>query len=101
MATTGDLPAPTGLAASPRGGPCGTVGPVTPDEPAGLPRDLLVQAVEGMHRPMFVLDEQWRFRYVNPAGAQVLERTVAELVGEDILAEFPQALGGAFERLYL
>lgn len=100
MATTGDFPAPAALVARLHGRPCGTVGPVTPDAPAGLPRDLLVQAVEGMHRPMFVLDEQWRFRYVNPAGALVLERTVAELVGQDIWAEFPEAVGGPFERLY-
>ncbi|WP_176946401.1 SpoIIE family protein phosphatase [Blastococcus aurantiacus] len=71
-----------------------------PEEAARVPADLLVQAVEGMLRPMFVLDEQWRFRYVNPAGAQVLERTVAELVGRDIWVEFPEAIGGPFERLY-
>ncbi|SDF72110.1 Serine phosphatase RsbU, regulator of sigma subunit [Blastococcus aurantiacus] len=75
-------------------------GPVIPEEAARVPADLLVQAVEGMLRPMFVLDEQWRFRYVNPAGAQVLERTVAELVGRDIWVEFPEAIGGPFERLY-
>jgi serine phosphatase RsbU (regulator of sigma subunit) len=75
-------------------------GAVIPEEPARVPGDLLVQAVEGMLRPMFVLDEQWRFRYVNPAGAQVLERTVAELVGQDIWVEFPEAIGGPFERLY-
>ena len=74
--------------------------PVTPEEAARLPGDLLLQAVEGMQRPMFVLDEQWRFRYVNPAGAQVLERTVAELAGRDIWTEFPEAVGGPFERLY-
>ncbi len=85
----------------PTGGrPCGTVVPVIPDESARVPAELLVQAVEGMQRPMFVLDEQWRFRYVNPAGAQVLERTVAGLVGRDIWAEFPEAVGGPFELLY-
>jgi serine phosphatase RsbU (regulator of sigma subunit) len=76
------------------------VGTVTPDEPAQLPGDLLLQAVEGMHRPMFVLDEQWRFSYVNPAGAAVLERTVDGLIGRDIWAEFPEAVGGPFEELY-
>lgn len=80
--------------------PCGTVGTMTPDESAALPGDLLLQAVEGMHRPMFVLDEQWRFSYVNPAGAAVLDRTVGGLVGRDIWAEFPEAVGGPFEQLY-
>ncbi len=74
--------------------------PVPPEDPAPLPGDLLVQAVEGMQRPMFVLDERWRFRYVNPAGALALDRTVAGLVGRDIWAEFPEAVGGPFEQLY-
>ncbi|MGY2127931.1 SpoIIE family protein phosphatase [Blastococcus sp. SYSU DS0617] len=71
-----------------------------PEDPAPLPGDLLLQAVEGMHRPMFVLDEQWCFRYVNPAGARVLDRTVPDLIGRDIWAEFPEAVGGPFEQLY-
>jgi serine phosphatase RsbU (regulator of sigma subunit) len=62
--------------------------------------DLLLQAVEGMERPMFVLDEEWRFRYVNPAGARVLDRTVEELLGRDIWAEFPEAVGSPFEQTY-
>ncbi|SDF46740.1 Serine phosphatase RsbU, regulator of sigma subunit [Blastococcus fimeti] len=73
---------------------------VTPEESAHLPGDLLLQAVEGMHRPMFVLDQDWRFRYVNPAGAAVLDRTVAGLLGRDIWTEFPEAVGGPFEALY-
>ncbi len=79
---------------------CGTVSVVIPDESAPLPGDLLLQAVDGMERPMFVLDEQWRFRYVNPAGAAALERTVEGLVGRSIWTEFPEAVGGPFEELY-
>ena len=100
MATTGDFRAAAVPGAAPPGQPCGTVVPVTPEESARVSGDLLVQAVEGMLRPMFVLDERWRFRYVNPAGAQVLERTVHELIGQDIWVEFPEAVGGPFERLY-
>ncbi|MGY1776961.1 SpoIIE family protein phosphatase [Geodermatophilus sp. SYSU D00804] len=73
---------------------------MTPDGAAPPPRDLLVQAVEGMDRPLFVLDDDWRFRYVNPAGAAVLERTVAGLQGRGIWEEFPEAVGGPFEELY-
>ncbi|MGY1601487.1 SpoIIE family protein phosphatase [Geodermatophilus sp. SYSU D00815] len=62
--------------------------------------DLLVQAVEGMDRPLFVLDDDWRFRYVNPAGARVLDRTVGDLLGRGIWHEFPEAVGGPFEELY-
>ncbi|MCW2699604.1 MAG: putative sensor protein [Blastococcus sp.] len=62
--------------------------------------DLLVQALEGMERPLFVLDDSWCFRYINPAGARVLDRRVEDLVGRGIWAEFPEALGGSFEQLY-
>jgi PAS domain-containing protein len=62
--------------------------------------DLLVLAVEGMERPLFVLDADWRFRYINPAGARVLDRTVENTVGRDIWEEFPEALGSPFEELY-
>ncbi len=74
--------------------------PVTAHEPAPLPGELLLQAVEGMQRPMFVLDEHWRFRYVNPAGAAVLDRTVEDLIDRDIWAEFPEAVGTLFWDLY-
>ncbi|MBM7806507.1 serine phosphatase RsbU (regulator of sigma subunit) [Geodermatophilus bullaregiensis] len=73
---------------------------MTPDGTAPPPRDLLVAAVEGMERPLFVLDEAWLFTYVNPAGAAVLERTVDELVGRVIWEAFPWAVGGPFEELY-
>jgi serine phosphatase RsbU (regulator of sigma subunit) len=64
------------------------------------PPDLLTQAVAGMDRPLFVLGDDWRFRYVNPAGARALDRTVDELVGRDVWQEFPEAVGGPFEELY-
>jgi serine phosphatase RsbU (regulator of sigma subunit) len=70
------------------------------DEAVPPPGDLLLQAVEGMARPLFVLDEQWRFSYINPAGARALDRTVDALVGREIWTEFPAALGGPFEELY-
>jgi PAS domain S-box-containing protein len=62
--------------------------------------DLLTQAVEGMDRPLFVLDEDWRFSYINAAGARVLGRTVADLRGRNIWEAFPEAMGSPFEQLY-
>ena len=53
----------------------GESGPVI-DDAAPPSGDLLVQAVEGMDRPLFVLDEDWRFAYINAAGARALDRTV-------------------------
>ena len=70
------------------------------DEAVPPPGDLLLQAVEGMERPLFVLDEDWCFTYINPAGARVLDRTVDGLVGRTIWREFPEAVGGPFEQLY-
>src|SRR3954453_198073 len=71
-----------------------------PDDAAALPGDLLLQAVEGMERPLFVLDEEWCFRYVNPAGARVLDRAVEYMLGRNIWTEFPEAVGSPFEELY-
>ena len=68
--------------------------------PSAPPVNLLVQAVEGMDRPLFVLDEHWRFSYINPAGARALDRTVQELTGAVLWTEFPEAVGSPFERLY-
>jgi serine phosphatase RsbU (regulator of sigma subunit) len=73
---------------------------VTRDRTLSPSGDLLVQALEGMERPLFVLDEGWCFSYINPAGARVLDRDVGDLVGRHIWTEFPQALGGPFEALY-
>jgi hypothetical protein len=53
-----------------------------------------------MERPLFVLDDDWRFRYVNPAGAALLGRTVDGLVGRVVWEEFPQALDSPFELNY-
>src|SRR3954452_2078835 len=73
---------------------------MTRDDAAPLPGDLLLQAVEGMERPLFVLDDDWRFRYVNPAGAAVLSRTVDSMVGGVIWEEFPETVDSPFERNY-
>ncbi|WP_171057974.1 SpoIIE family protein phosphatase [Modestobacter altitudinis] len=62
--------------------------------------DVLMSAVEGMTRPLFVLDRQWRFRYINPAGARLLGRTVEELAGAVVWEEFPEAVGSPFESHY-
>jgi serine phosphatase RsbU (regulator of sigma subunit) len=75
-------------------------GPVPRDSALSPPGALLVQALEGMERSLFVLDGDWRFSYVNPAGARVLDRRVDDLLGREIWLEFPDAVGSAFEHLY-
>src|SRR3954451_15434623 len=73
---------------------------MTRNDAAPLPGDLLLQAVEGMERPLFVLDDDWRFRYVNPAGAALLSRTVESMVGRVIWEEYPDAIDSPFELNY-
>jgi serine phosphatase RsbU (regulator of sigma subunit) len=73
---------------------------MTREDAAQLRGDLLLQAVEGMERPLFVLDDGWRFRYVNPAGAALLTRTVDSMIGRVIWEEFPQAIDSPFELNY-
>src|SRR5829696_4268253 len=70
------------------------------DEVAPPPGDLLLQAVHGMDRPLFVLDDDWRFSYMNPAGARLLGETVAGLVGRVIWEVYPETVGSPFERHY-
>src|SRR6476469_1392770 len=73
---------------------------MTRNETAPLPGDLLLRAVEGMERPLFVLGEDWRFRYVNPAGAALLGRTVEAMVGRVIWTDFPEAVDSPCELNY-
>src|SRR3954471_5457864 len=72
---------------------------MTPDA-APLPGDLLLQAIEGMERPLFVLDEDWRFSYMNPAGATLLGETVDALVGLVIWEKYPDTVDSPFELNY-
>src|SRR3954465_4508290 len=73
---------------------------MTRDDAAPLPGDLLVQAVDGMERPLFVLDDDWRFRYVNPAGPALLSRPGHSMVGRVVWEEFPEAIDSPFELNY-
>ena len=73
---------------------------MTGDDVVPLRADLLLQAVEGMERPLFVLDDAWRFSYMNPAGAALLGETVAGLVGRVLWEAYPEALDSPFEFHY-
>jgi serine phosphatase RsbU (regulator of sigma subunit) len=74
--------------------------PVIPEEPPRLPGALLLQAVDGMERPLFVLDDDWRFSYVNPAGARLLGEKVDDLVGLVIWEKYPETVDSPFEEHY-
>jgi serine phosphatase RsbU (regulator of sigma subunit) len=73
---------------------------MTRDDAVPPPGDLLLQAVEGMARPLFVLDDDWRFSYMNPAGAALLGEQVDDVVGRVIWEKYPQAVDSPFEENY-
>ncbi|MPR00558.1 SpoIIE family protein phosphatase [Modestobacter sp. I12A-02628] len=63
--------------------------------------ELLRQAVEGMTRALFVLDDQLRFRYLNPAAHATLGgRHPGDLLGRHIWDEFPHGVGSVYDRAY-
>ena len=63
-------------------------------------RELVRQAVDGMQRPLFVLDQDFRLRYVNPAAAPLFDRPAADLVGLHVWQDFPRVAGTVFHRTY-
>ena len=57
-------------------------------------RDSVVAMLDRITDGVFVFDTEWRFRYINEPGAQMLGRTKDELVGAHAWTEFPEAVGG-------
>ncbi len=58
--------------------------------------DVAWQALERMPDGVAVFAPDWTILYINPAGAAVLDRTVAELTGADMWRTFPEAVGTEF-----
>jgi diguanylate cyclase (GGDEF)-like protein len=54
----------------------------------------------GITEAFLVLDDDWRFAYVNQAAARLLDHSPAELLGHSIWEVFPEATGTKFERAY-
>jgi diguanylate cyclase (GGDEF)-like protein len=54
----------------------------------------------GVTEAFFVLDDEWRFVYVNKAAGAMLERAAHELLGQVIWDAFPAAVGSQFEQVY-
>jgi serine phosphatase RsbU (regulator of sigma subunit) len=53
-----------------------------------------------MARPLFVLGDDWRFSYMNPAGAALLGERVDTVVGRVIWEKYPDAVDSPFEENY-
>jgi PAS domain S-box-containing protein len=56
--------------------------------------------VESMPAAFCLLDEHWRFRYVNAAAEDLLGRSRHDVVGTSLWAALPGMTGGVFEESY-
>jgi PAS domain S-box-containing protein len=54
----------------------------------------------GLTDAICVVDEDWRFTHLNEQAEAILERTEAELVGETVWEQFPEAVGTVFQEEY-
>ena len=62
--------------------------------------DRLTATLDSMSDAFFTLDRDWRFTFVNQQAEVLLHCGRAELLGRDIWAEFPTAVGSVFECEY-
>jgi serine phosphatase RsbU (regulator of sigma subunit)/PAS domain-containing protein len=60
----------------------------------------LAAALEVLPDPVAIFEADWTIRYLNPAGARLLDRPAAELIGRDIWVALPE-LGGTIFHTYL
>jgi PAS domain S-box-containing protein len=60
----------------------------------------VARILESITDGFFAVDAEWRFTYVNREAERLLQRSRAELLGRNLWAEFPEALGSAFQREY-
>ncbi|MBW4680991.1 MAG: PAS domain-containing protein [Microcoleus vaginatus WJT46-NPBG5] len=60
----------------------------------------VVDLLESMTDAFFALDPQWRFTYVNQKAAEILQRNIDELLGQDIWEALPEMVGSVFDEQY-
>jgi PAS domain S-box-containing protein len=56
--------------------------------------------LESITDAFFALDREWRFTYLNDEAERLLVRSRSELLGAELWAEFPDAVGSSFEEAY-
>ena len=54
----------------------------------------------GITEAFYVIDEEWRFVYVNEPAERLLGHTASELLGRKLLALFPTTAGSTFEEVF-
>jgi PAS domain S-box-containing protein len=60
----------------------------------------MADILESISDAFFVLDNQWRFTFVNSQAEKLLHRSRKELTGKNIWEEFPDAVGSMFYDRY-
>lgn len=60
----------------------------------------LAVTLESMTDSFFMLDSHWRITYVNQQAERMLGRTRADLLGNNVWEQFPDARGSVFQREY-
>jgi diguanylate cyclase (GGDEF)-like protein/PAS domain S-box-containing protein len=71
------------------------------DEPQSLQiAELLTTTLDNMSDGFFMLDRDWRFRFLNRQAESLLGRGRGDLLGRNIWDEFPSAVGSVFELEY-
>lgn len=60
----------------------------------------LVDTLENITDAFYTLDRDWRFTFLNREAERLLNRSREELIDRSVWAEFPEALGTAFEQQY-
>ncbi len=58
------------------------------------------QILESITDAFYAVDKDWNFTYVNAQAARLLQRSAAELIGQDGWAAFPEARGTIIEENY-
>lgn len=78
-----------------------------PGERSGRMRDLhqhrrlsAESILAGITEAFFVLDDAWKFVYVNEAAARLLDRPAHELLGATLWELYPDLVGSKFEEVY-
>ena len=69
------------------------------DEAAQL-SERLRGTLEGMSDAFFLLDDNWKFAFINSTAEALLQKTREDLLGKSIWREFPEAVGTSFEEHY-
>jgi diguanylate cyclase (GGDEF)-like protein/PAS domain S-box-containing protein len=63
-------------------------------------RERLSTVLESISDGCVSLDREWRFTYINPRGAEWIDRPPEDLIGKNMWQEFPEAVGGPFYDAY-